>query len=1465
MGKYSKKILTALWATVLAAMFALLLCVGLVQLRPVQKWAGGVVGRSLSEAFGVPVEVGGIRFFPFSTIEFSEVVISDADSLPMAGVSRAVADLSWPEILSGGIGVEFVKVDSLDLLIRQMNDGRLNIAALAGQDTVSEGFATSLRIRNIHIGQGRLTYEPANGKTVRVGDVDLTIDSLRVDSASVVGQISEVAFSLPDYYNLRVGLSGSLAMRGDTISFRHGNMSIDGSLARVDELSAVVDSSGCSMARVEIPSLRLTSDILSLAMGRDAPRVGMSVSGRVDGEMLDLRRLRLSVGDASYVVITGMGRVENWDRLSWAKVSIEGRAAPSDICELAGVEVPIPVDVARGVAKISGNAVVDADNGDGSIGLTVSSGSDELKVYATIHSDDRWRTMDFDSRLEVSAELTGWTGGAVDRLDARLFAVGRADRVGLRYVTLRGKVGSLAAKGVVFPEMRLHGVMEGENVAGAINIDDPDFGRLIAVCEYEGGVLSPYASMTLQADTVRLGRLNEKVFTPDSWASFRMNAATVGLEPQSAMADVDIVGLSLANRGDTIHCGELSASLGLDELGRRAFRLSSDVCEGRAIGSFDFAGLGDELRSLFAAAVPSLGLPAHRSSKTQKTEFSLSVPQSRKLARMFAPEVGLSDSLEVRGSVDSETRTAWLSMRVDTLRYSGVEMAGFRAAVMTNDGLMGAGLTADRACGPMMGTIRGLRLSAEAEDDNIVADADWRLSDSRTEGGHINAEAALGRDADGQVVASVAVDRSQLTADGDVWVLDSCRFDVGRGRVAVGNFSLASGEHSIRAQGVASESTDDTLHLALNCIVLERLLKTDASSKYSLKGDLYAEAFISAALGDVRLLSSGSIERLVVNGDSLEHMDVTTTWSPGNAKVDIGLDIVTGGVPRALATGYVDVGKSYMDLRFDIDSLSTGFLNFYLDACIDQWRGSTSGKLRLHGPLDGLLLDARLRMNDDNYFRVMQTNVTYHINQDDSLVISPNSLDFHNIRFTDDRKGRGVFYGYIGHDMFSNLDNNLIFDVDNSLLLRTTSHDSPSYYGTVYGTGRMKISGPTNAIYIGIDAKTMPGTVFMVAPSAKSDIGQQDYILFKKPDEVVVAQTSRLGLGTSADLNLNITPDAEMSVVINPQTGNKLVGRGRGQVLVAVDRVGELTMQGTYEIESGQYNFSFENIVNKKFDINRGGLISWDGGPYDAIVDITATYKVKASLYDLMQNTGEDAGSDMKRRVPVNCNIILSNKLTNPDIRFDIDIPSSQNFNQYALDQFVNTQEEMNRQVFSLLTANRFYNPQGAGAQASTQSSSYIGTTASELISNQLSDLFSQNDRKIGIGVNYRPGDEVTNEEYELSLSTQMLDNKILLSGNIGYGRDASASSSGDGSLIGDFDVEVKLNKQGTVRAKAYTHSNNDVIYETSPTTQGIGISFQEEFNSFRQLFRKYLDKIFHRRKEERPAEAERDAAPEGK
>jgi len=164
---------------------------------------------------------------------------------------------------------------------------------------------------------------------------------------------------------------------------------------------------------------------------------------------------------------------------------------------------------------------------------------------------------------------------------------------------------------------------------------------------------------------------------------------------------------------------------------------------------------------------------------------------------------------------------------------------------------------------------------------------------------------------------------------------------------------------------------------------------------------------------------------------------------------------------------------------------------------------------------------------------------------------------------------------------------------------------------------------------------------------------------------------------------------------------------------------------------------------------------------------------------------------------------------------------------------------------------NRFFSQEnGSESSVNNKSSGNNAAlvTTTEMLSNQLSHWLSQISSDIDIGVSYRPASEMTDDEVEVALSTQMFNNRVTVNGNVGYGEDQTRAS----NLIGDFDVEVKLNNSGSLRAKAYTRTNNDLVYSTyttSPTTQGVGISFKEEFDTLEELMQRYWMKITGKKK----------------
>ena len=127
-----------------------------------------------------------------------------------------------------------------------------------------------------------------------------------------------------------------------------------------------------------------------------------------------------------------------------------------------------------------------------------------------------------------------------------------------------------------------------------------------------------------------------------------------------------------------------------------------------------------------------------------------------------------------------------------------------------------------------------------------------------------------------------------------------------------------------------------------------------------------------------------------------------------------------------------------------------------------------------------------------------------------------------------------------------------------------------------------------------------------------------------------------------------------------------------------------------------------------------------------------------------------------------------------------------------------------------------------------------------------MSRWLSQISNNLDIGFSYRPGDQVTTNEFELALSTQIWNNRVTISAN-GNMVEGSKTNSNT-SITGDFDVDVKLNQQGTLKLKAYSHTNEKITYNATETVQGVGVSYQEAFDTFRELFRKYTA-IFKRKK----------------
>ena len=390
-----------------------------------------------------------------------------------------------------------------------------------------------------------------------------------------------------------------------------------------------------------------------------------------------------------------------------------------------------------------------------------------------------------------------------------------------------------------------------------------------------------------------------------------------------------------------------------------------------------------------------------------------------------------------------------------------------------------------------------------------------------------------------------------------------------------------------------------------------------------------------------------------------------------------------------------------------------------------------------------------------------------------------------------------------------------------------------------------------------VAVKTEKNTTLNIPLADGEELEENNFIEFISHDSTNIVVDEKVDL-SNIDMNfdLEITPDAEIRLIFDDQIGDVIRSTGNANLNLQITKDGDLNMFGNYVVKDGDYLFTLQNVINKRFDLEEGGTISWNGSPYDAEINLTAVYRTRARLYDLLANI--DTSDIYKKRVPVDLKLKMRDKMMNPDISFDIDLPTADADTKskvrsvlYVSDEQENIQE-LNKQVFSLLVLNSFLPPSGAESSYGRAGVGY--TTSFELLSNQLSNVLSKISNDFDVGFSYRPGDELSSQEVELALSKQFFNDRLILDGNLGYSEKGNVSSEAQNTnnLIGDISVEYKITKDGKLRAKAFNNSNQFSLTETnSAYTQGVGMSYREDYDTNKEFWQSLLDR-FRRKSKKR-------------
>ena len=284
--------------------------------------------------------------------------------------------------------------------------------------------------------------------------------------------------------------------------------------------------------------------------------------------------------------------------------------------------------------------------------------------------------------------------------------------------------------------------------------------------------------------------------------------------------------------------------------------------------------------------------------------------------------------------------------------------------------------------------------------------------------------------------------------------------------------------------------------------------------------------------------------------------------------------------------------------------------------------------------------------------------------------------------------------------------------------------------------------------------------------------------------------------------------------------------KGEGNIKLNINQNYDISMYGNYTISQGEYVFALKEFINKKFILRKGGEITWLGDPYTAKIDLSAIYPLRTSLFNILPEIERD---NWKHKSLVDVYINLENDLMNPDVKFNVKVPKANESVKASLQSIFSNNEELNKQVFSLLILNQFITPNHLNVG---DNGKRYDLSTSEMLSNQLGNMISSFTDEFDIGFDYSLGDPISNDKLTVAMSTQQFNDRLSIQTNLGMSQSNNLTQNPN-TFIGDVNVEYKLNSVGNVSIHAYNESNEYDLSNQNQSnyTQGVGISYKQSFN----------------------------------
>ncbi|MDE7387135.1 MAG: translocation/assembly module TamB [Muribaculaceae bacterium] len=1466
------------------------LYVGL-SLPPVQREISDVARHELSRLLDADVSIGSLTITPFNRVMLRDVAVAIDDGRDtVMKVDRLGSGINLYELaVNHRVTVNYVEIIGLDLKLRRDSAGApLNIQPvidrLAGDKDKQEETAFDMAVNTVVLRNSSITYDvddmplPANGRFSphHIALYDLSADLQLPGLGASANRAIVKRFMVTERSGLSItDLSGRfllspdlLAWRGVTLEMPHSRVRLLDSridnpdhkpVAELITTSAIkagiADGSHIAAADVA-PLLPATLDLGDTDLGITATLSGtVARDSRLQLRLTDGRDLSLTLSAQGYRLTDTLERRLSDIRLTaslpLARMShmLNMKPKPAAMLATAGhADVTLRGSLSTTRANLAGTVATDA----GTISVdsrlsaldtrrpayTVNLGADDIALGRLLANRKLGLA---DATVKANGHLNGTLKNITSTLPTGNIEVniGRLDFNGHPWGDIRATAAT-TAKG----SYRVN-----------VTSDDPA-ARFTADAWGDMQRGEKNLKLNAVASSIDLAEVTGNAKFEGQMLRFSCGASLSGSQPDDISGDARLYEIVLKQPGsaDPVKLDGVNVTTALNADGTRHIGLESDIVSASADGYIYFSTIARHIKETALLSLPAL-LPPGTAAQGPDNDFTykITVHDTEPWAnRLHFPVSNLGHSL-IYGSMSSARGDLDINIDAPYLRQGNklIEKTSLRATVNGADGLSELFFTTKI---PTKEGLMKLNLDADAINDSLSTDITWHIERAARYDGHVSADARFAP-LTGGTAAHITVNPGTLTFNDSTWTLNRATVDVYPGMVDVHGINAHRAGQFVKIDGRASHLPDDEISIDLLGINLDYIFESLGIDKVMLGGDATGRFFASNLYSqEPRLLTEGlNVKQISYNKVVLGDAIVKSRWDKDNRAITLDAVIDQPNGLKTLIDGAIYPLNDSLDITFDAHDVDIAFMHPYMSAFASEVSGRASGVARLWGNFKYIDMEGDIA-GKDLKLKLTFTNTTYTTTDTISLRLGEITID--DMLLSDDYGNTARLSGKVWHKFFKEPSFKFeVSDASNLLVYDETSRQNPDWYGTIFGNGTASIDGAPGVVNINVAMTTAPGSIFTFVLNDMEEASDYTFITFRDRDLMALGETRKLVDDTPStvrrlrerlarkeeesaseyniDLAIDVTPSAAINLVMDPAGGDRIRSRGAGSLRMLYRSAdNDLHMYGDYTLEQGDYNFTLQDIIIKDFTIKPGSSIAFTGDPFAASLKIRAAYSLTANLSDLDESFLQD--KDLNRTtVPVNAILIVSGAIQQPEITFDLEFPTLTQDTYRKVRSIVSTEEMMNRQIIYLLALSRFYTPDYMGASSRNNE---LASVASSTISSQLGNILGSLSDNWNIAPSFRSDrGDFSDVEVDVALSSSLLNNRLLFNGNFGY-RDKSLNST---QFIGDFDIEYLLNRAGTLRLKGYNRYNDMNYYvRTAQTTQGVGISFRRNFDSFGDLLK---------------------------